>query len=72
VPDGVSPVTQIKRKVCLRCGWDMTDSWWNECPACGKKFAFYTDRQRRTLFAVGIVVAIVVNGLLVVLLWNFA
>jgi hypothetical protein len=35
-------------------------------------FAFYTPAQVALLFAIGIPVAIGVNVLLVVLLWNFA
>jgi hypothetical protein len=60
------------KKNCLRCGHDMSQSWWHICPRCGKYFAFYTPAQVALLFALGIPAAIVVNLLLVVLLWNFA
>jgi hypothetical protein len=62
----------MKIRTCLRCGADMTHSPWHICPRCGKWFAFYTPTQVALLFAIGIPVAIGVNVLLVVLLWNFA
>ena len=61
-----------ERKLCLRCGHDMTGYAWNVCPQCGNWFAVYTKAQRRMLFAGGIAVGVVVNAVIVVLLWRFA
>lgn len=63
---------EMKIRTCLKCGADMTHSPWHICPRCGKWFAFYTPAQVALLFAIGVPVAIGVNVLLVVLLWNFA
>ena len=62
----------MKTKHCLRCGHDMTTSPWHICPKCGKFFAFYTQGQAIGLIVGSVLVAIVVCGALVMLLWKFA
>lgn len=60
------------KKPCLRCGQEMDGHWSHICPRCGRFFAIYTPAQITVLIVVGTVIAMGVNAVLVVALWQFA